>query len=373
MTERWDSPALIALSTIESIRLQKSHATSDRFGRPGWAPWVSALVNTHVEQALNANATVGRLAAPPLGMDRDVQREAYYVSMVAATRALWSRYRVVYAIDPDLWEELGNTSDDQLVPAGLMTQLPHPDPFVALPVAMRIPMKDDMYALARGFFVNGRIRLPTETGFVGCSTSAPVASGALGLSIVATVHNADGSHVLTGGGQHDLLWNHVTLDTDGGDRLTGDLVATVLERFDFSADAGVAPEDVATVIRACIGTLIYLCATNADLKPLAPAGRLAARLVGAKKIPRVIQVGSVVGAQLRASRLSTGNPGVGTHRSPRPHLRRAHFHTYRVGEGREGVKVRWVAWTGVGMSKDESAATTTVVKVARQKQEARDA
>jgi hypothetical protein len=51
-----------------------------------------------------------------------------------------------------------------------------------------------------------------------------------------------------------------------------------------------------------------------------------------------------LGAALRRAE-SSGEPGVehGERARPRAHIRRAHWHTFRVGEGRRGVKVKWVA------------------------------
>lgn len=44
--------------------------------------------------------------------------------------------------------------------------------------------------------------------------------------------------------------------------------------------------------------------------------------------------------------VSTGNPV--SHASPRPHIRRGHWHTYRCGPGRAEVKVRWVREQKIG-------------------------
>lgn len=40
-------------------------------------------------------------------------------------------------------------------------------------------------------------------------------------------------------------------------------------------------------------------------------------------------------------------------RSPRPHIRKAHWQIYRIGPGRKGRKVLWIAPTMVGIQKSE--------------------
>ena len=44
--------------------------------------------------------------------------------------------------------------------------------------------------------------------------------------------------------------------------------------------------------------------------------------------------------------VSTGNPA--SHASPRPHIRRGHWHTYRCGPGRTQVKIRWIREQKIG-------------------------
>ena len=42
----------------------------------------------------------------------------------------------------------------------------------------------------------------------------------------------------------------------------------------------------------------------------------------------------------------------------RKHLRRAHWHTFRIGEGRRGYKVKWVAPTLVNVRDPETLPAT---------------
>ena len=50
------------------------------------------------------------------------------------------------------------------------------------------------------------------------------------------------------------------------------------------------------------------------------------------------------------------------HASPRPHIRKGHWHTYKVGEGRKKVIVKWIAPILVN-SKDTKDIIPTIQKV----------
>lgn len=60
-----------------------------------------------------------------------------------------------------------------------------------------------------------------------------------------------------------------------------------------------------------------------------------------------------------ASRRQTGSGRGGEHQSPRPHVRRGHWHTYHVGKGRKETRLKWLAPFMVG----KGEATVIVTKV----------
>lgn len=60
-----------------------------------------------------------------------------------------------------------------------------------------------------------------------------------------------------------------------------------------------------------------------------------------------------------ASRRQTGSGKGGEHQSPRPHVRRGHWHTYHVGKGRKETRLKWLAPFMVG----KGEATVIVTKV----------
>jgi len=114
---------------------------------------------------------------------------------------------------------------------------------------------------------------------------------------------------------------------------------------------------LADLLEPLISLLLYLCSAAAEIRdsrtgwergahsPDKPKRRKKRRRSSAgRPSPTTWDVGWRFGAALRASRKaaegSGGSAGAGS--SPRPHIRRAHWHTYRVGKGRRKRVLRWV-------------------------------
>ncbi len=135
---------------------------------------------------------------------------------------------------------------------------------------------------------------------------------------------------------------------------------------DDSVVAGVARQ-----LWPIISLLLYLCADDCDFgadgaRPTNPAPRKTQR--GWRAFPpdqaRTWNVGTRLGAALRAAyqRIETQKDQAGgsDHRArPRPHIRRAHWHTYLVGEGRAARRVRWLPPVPVALD-DVTLLPTTI-------------
>jgi hypothetical protein len=122
-------------------------------------------------------------------------------------------------------------------------------------------------------------------------------------------------------------------------------------------------------ITPLVALLLYLCAENAEF---ADGTRRPARPVPTrtKRGPRLFppgrptawDVGVRLGASLRraATEAVAAAPAADALRThPHAHLRRAHWHTYRVGAGRSGRKLRWMAPIAVNVE-DPNALPATV-------------
>jgi hypothetical protein len=286
-----------------------------------------------------------------------------FTAQDAGVLRIWNRYRIAYSIDSDLWRELGDADDDTELPAGILARLPHPDPFVALPEPIVVPTYDGLYQQLDGFFVTGRFQV-SETGYL--LTSTEHAHGDLALLLCSRIMRADGTHARNADGLLDYAWVRVSFN-DG--MTVGELTERCTKGFK-SAGTGLDWErEVVQALRRCASIMLYLCATNADLEemPTPPRGGQRAarrrRLLAAK----VVKVGWRLGAQLRAHRVKETHSTAGepSGRHVRPHVRRAHFHTYRIGPRREQVEVKWLSAIPVNFEKD--AEETTVVGVSREK------
>ena len=314
------------------------------------------MITAHIESSLTGRPSTVRLPTEP--NNRELVSEVTLIAQDAGQRRLWGQHRIVYDMDPDLWAELGDVEDTQVIPFGVMRALPHPDPFVALPDRPILPVDDQFVMRVEGFFVTGRANSPDGDGYTQVSTHAPSANGNLGLLFGATVLHRDTSEPFRArlpGASHvsDTVWSRVTLDVGYGDSTVGELITAIGPRFRLARNSGAYEDTVPVMIRKAIGALVYVCATNAQLGPVrnVKAERVARSLPGGSpkaKPVRGVEVGFHVGAALRAHRAREEAQGAaeraagGAGRTVRPHIRRAHFHTFRHGPGKSLAKVKWL-------------------------------
>lgn len=337
---------------------------------PGWA----ALRDLHISSALTSDP------APILGEDAYTAAERHaaryqskrlfdeirFTAAEAGQRRLWQQYRIVYDVDPALWAELGDTETDAVIPTDLWSRLPHPDPFITLPEPLVLSVDEDTQQRILGFFVRGQADMPPPeapgTHFQ-CSTASPVAT-TLGATFAGFVETKTGKPIFSDPGVRDVIWSRVTLDPRVGQHTVAEMIEHTVTRFT-GYRTPTADTDVPLMIRRAVTLLVYLCATNADLTPLPrqSAAGTGPRGKGAKAKPSVpIGVGYRVGAALAAYRRhQQAEAAEHTGRKKAPHVRRAHFHTYRVGPGKRETEVKWLSPIPVNMHEDP--AQTTVIPV----------
>lgn len=320
----------------------------------------------------SAYTTADRLAASKVGGRG--YAEIRFTAQEAAQRRLWQQHRIVYDIDPDLWAELGDTETDTVIPLDLFTRLPHPDPFIAFPEPLVLPIDEDTRQVIHGFFVRGNADLPGSPGArIQTSTHHPAATN-LGATFGGLIETTDGQPVfvpgLPGLPLRDAVWTRVTLDPRVGAHTVAEMIDATIQRFTGYKQAGDWAEDVPRMIRRAVSLLVYLCATNADLTPLPrqTAARSSKKSKDARKPKpsQVIGVGYRVGAALAAYRKQERDEvaaAVHTGRKVAPHIRRAHFHTYRVGAGRRETEVKWLAPIPINVHGE--AEQSTVIPVHR--------
>lgn len=94
-----------------------------------------------------------------------------------------------------------------------------------------------------------------------------------------------------------------------------------------------------------INLLLYISASNADIKrDTNHFFRRSKKISDTPKEVDYLNVGKSVGYRLRTlhSHISISPPGTGHHRSPIMHIRRAHWHTYYIGQGRKKSEIKWL-------------------------------
>lgn len=109
---------------------------------------------------------------------------------------------------------------------------------------------------------------------------------------------------------------------------------------------GAAGDEIASRLPIWISLAAYLCTYQPELVARGnPGAPLPARIHRGNKAerlppraPTIWHVGFDLGRRLRESSEYQG----GTHAGPRAHVRRAHWHTYRVGKGRLDTRLLWL-------------------------------
>lgn len=125
--------------------------------------------------------------------------------------------------------------------------------------------------------------------------------------------------------------------------------------------------DVAATLRDYVGVVsrlaslaLWLCSQEPEIegegtpsRPPLVRKRRKVLHTPVQTVPRGWGVGARIGAKLRdtkARRRGETDTQAGAHASPRPHIRRAHWHTYWTGAGRTNRLLRWVHPILVGAS-----------------------
>lgn len=125
------------------------------------------------------------------------------------------------------------------------------------------------------------------------------------------------------------------------------------------------PGEFAPAFRAAINLVLYLCDVRADYygalrpkNPVAVKTRRGWRIFPPSE-PRIWRIGERIGERLRQAQLQADSSEKADAMMRRPHLRRAHWHTFRVGAGRVGYRVRWMHPVVVGVPRQEDDEMTS--------------
>ena len=289
---------------------------------PDWPQWCFLPM-----AGAYAIATQGRNDVQPPGVD---------VGVIAALSA-WRVSQGIYRFDPTLLDALWETPVEGDIPTEILERLPEWCCYVPLDPPRRVLGMD-----VCGFFVHlehdantGHRELRLLLDF-GPSHLSPIPlhlvgnlSECLHESMEEAKRNAR-THGLATAIQPDGTMSDIHADTPEEQERLVELAA----RFTEEHGHELAP---------LISLTLYLCSTNAEILGRDGQNKLLNRPAikhtkrGTRMFPppqaEVWEVGFRLGATLRAAAPGVSGPDRGgTHASPRPHLRRAHWHAFWTGE-----------------------------------------
>lgn len=244
----------------------------------------------------------------------------------------WNRCKQVYCFDAEMEVALADTEEIALDPA-ILERLPYKEFYIEF-------SRDGIFSsFSSGCFVK-TVRVP---------------DGSYGLVFIRT-KNAEGCVYHVGSG-------HLM---SGGEKVL------VSRTTDCPAEGEVA-QDWQEFAMFALNAILYLCAANSQIEenPLTKGTyRPYSKPKNKFSEVRKWDVGVRYGNKIRLMRTSgtTGEKAAPTgsqaaenggpdqkpcnHRSPRAHMRRAHWHHYRIGRGRKEIVLKWIepVFVGVGES-----------------------
>lgn len=275
--------------------------------------------------------------------------------LIALTR--WARTRVLYLVDDTVADELLATDPTSVIPGEVVTRLPYPNPLVMLPREVKFRHDAGGWEVYSAMLVCG-----TRADKRRCSTDDEDLSGLVLFFLGYWCDDAGEEVELmvtdtysgTARKTRNQLGMRVTLTCDDAS-VAQRQQAAVAEMMSGTPWAHDGFGTVEAAQDACehlcatgLSLLLYLVADNSDQRP-APPVRRSKRDRRANVAPAtVVELGYRVGAALRAARTAdAGGPPPGGGRSVAAHVRRGHWHTFRVGPRRTGRIVKWLPPTAV--------------------------
>jgi hypothetical protein len=255
----------------------------------------------------------------------------------------WRVAKPIYRFDADLAAELMTGAGDSRIPAQVLMRLPYPCIFIEHPPGVddcegvfAFLEADERYPEAlelrlHYLFSDGRMQIAyIQYDLAGRDSSVFAARQA--AEYAKSMRRLGGR----------------TLDSDDG------------------PDAGRRADQIDAHKYGHINMLLYLCADEPDLRRSAPVPRQRGPRIDVAAYSDVIDVGTAQGVIIRRARQvvesHTASAPAGTHKSPTPHVRRAHWHLYWMGTGRTTPAIKWIMPIFVGGGDKPRPTTINIIK-----------
>ena len=301
----------------DALRLTRSFYADRRSPElsPLWPDWCGLPMTA-------AHAIISAAHAAPDALSKDI------APLTASI--LWAESKPVYRLDPDLARALREQPLDGDIPDGVFSRLPYP--------CIYVESAQDLQGVPTyGFFIwleydpragkELRILFLEADGFL--PFYVPLTGGTLESACQAVVKGAQASAP--------------GLDPDA---------------------AGVYLRQYTQAMTGAINAALYICSENADMAEIIHHKTPARPGLVAASPGCVTDVGFRIGRALRAATDAHDGPAPhGSHASPAPHMRRAHWHHFWTGPhtGDRALILRWLPPIPVKVSPE--AATIPTIHV----------
>lgn len=291
---------------------QVEHLRSERGrGLPQWPSWCYLPL-------AGAYAIVGG------GGDRTVSHEAAGDIALIGALAAWRATQGIYRIDPDVLDAVLDTPLDRELPSDLLYRLPEWCVYIEVGRDWAGERLHGLFAHLEHDANDGRSELRLLLDLESRLIPIPI-------------------HLVEDG----TLYDGVTAMMTEAVTRAGSLPSSVAGREQIAKIAQAAAPLVSLVLYLCSQTAEYRDARGSDHQPGRPKPVKTKR--GTRLFPpsgpTTWEVSYRLGAAIRAARAAEDREEqeAGARRGPRPHIRRAHWHTYWTGS-RDGARERVLRW-----------------------------
>lgn len=263
----------------------------------------------------------------------------------------WRATKGVYQFDPDIFDELVDTSLDGALPIELLYRLPEWCVYVPIPEGRRLKFMAGVDVC--GFFswidVALQNNLPDRLMFG--VVPRPNVLSSPGPPLLTSGINLEGNTL------DEAIEGYMRESVANYKSYSG-LDVPSLETLSVESEFQRGKDMLKKPMTEVLSLILYLCSTNIDLTcnglvkmpkpPIAKKTKEGLRLFPAEKIT-IWETGYRIGSALRAAKqeMKGDSQGGATGRKVTPHARRAHFHTYITGKGSKSDQskaVRVLKW-----------------------------